>query len=74
MIKAQRRQRSIGAYYTWDCPKCGYKNTTSADSPIERRILFCDLDEGGCDEMLVVEARGRYEWEVKVHQLNEVTT
>ena len=70
MIKAQRGT----AYYTWVCPKCGYKNATLAKGPVERSILFCNVDEGGCDEMLVVEAHGRYEWEVKVHQLSEVTT
>lgn len=41
------------------CPYCGVKNKTKIelDGLFEKKIITCDLDDGGCDKDFVVKTK-----------------
>jgi hypothetical protein len=41
----------------YSCPYCGRKNSAVIDqtSVSGKRVVYCELDGGGCDRMLVLE-------------------
>jgi hypothetical protein len=45
-------------FYQWTCPYCGFvnKRRSEPESPYypNSEVTYCDLDEGGCDHMVVV--------------------
>lgn len=36
------------------CPYCGLEQSFVFEAPGVARIAYCDVDEGGCDRMLIV--------------------
>ena len=48
--------------FTWECPNCGFINKAYAElqdthGTMETRLIYCDVDEGGCDTKFAVEPR-----------------
>lgn len=39
--------------FFWTCPYCEHKNKTRSDK--RRELLYCDNEEGGCDQLVVVD-------------------
>ena len=40
----------------WKCPICGYENSIAIDDHESRsQVRFCDSDNGGCDNRVVVD-------------------
>ena len=60
--------------FTWKCPKCGHENVVSVAAGVNSGIFtrVCNPDNGGCDELVVVQSRSVTTWEVKVFELVEV--
>lgn len=58
----------------WTCPHCDIKQVCrmEVESPYSttRKIVFCDVDEGGCDEPVALFVN--VITELKVHKLVEV--
>lgn len=46
--------------YSFTCPHCGTKNestyrpVTNCSSP---EVIYCDIESGGCDQLLVIQHR-----------------
>jgi len=56
---------------TYKCPYCGFKNNLRINLstfPQQGEVVYCDSEEGGCDERLVLDIS--IELDVKIHKLN----
>ena len=58
--------------YEFACPHCGFKNKRTMNNTLtQRNVTHCDVDEGGCDEMVAVEASVTTTVNVTTYKLNQ---
>ena len=42
------------------CPECGFEFNHKADDNETANIIYCPLDEGGCDKQFAIEIETQY--------------
>jgi len=40
--------------FFWTCPYCEHENKRVTDRRLIQELLYCDVEDGGCDQLVVV--------------------